>query len=196
MPVLTVTHGFDDAERDRVGALYWEAFGDKLSAAFRHRSTGAVVVAEALRADRMIVARHAGEVVGACGYLHDGHGAADMTWGLLRGHVSRVEAAWASAALATLRRSARARTLVLDGICVDERHRGRGIGSRLLDATVDLARSHDADAVQLSVVDTNPRAAALYRRHGFEAVGPGSLGPLRHLYGFDGYTTMRKGVER
>lgn len=192
---ITIEPGFGEGERPRVGELYWEAFGDKLSAAFRCRSMGARVVTAALRVDRVMVAREAGDVVGACGYRRGGRGATDVSWRRLRRDVPGVETLWALAVLSLLNRRERPGVLVLDGICVGPSHRGRGIGTRLLDAMVEHAREQNAHAVQLSVVDTNPRAAALYRRHGFAPVDQGSLGPLRRLYGFDHYTTMRKQVE-
>ncbi|GAA1980290.1 GNAT family N-acetyltransferase [Isoptericola halotolerans] len=184
--------GFVTSERASVGALYWGAFGEKLAAAFRDVETGARVVTAGLRADRMLVARFAGKVVGVCGYYQDGRGTADLSWRHLRGHLSRTASVRAVGVLSLLSRHGRPGVLVLDGICVNEAHRGHGIGSMLLDAAVELARERGDRAVQLSVIDTNPRAAALYRRRGFTTVDRGSLGPLQHLYGFEHYTTMRK----
>lgn len=192
---VNIERGFDEHERVRVGELYWEAFGDKLSAAFRHAATGRDVVTAALRPDRVMVARDGAGPVGLCGFHEAGRGAAHATWAILRDHVGRLEALWALAALSILGRSEREGVLVLDGICVDRAHRGRGIGSALLDAVVEYARHRGLGAVQLSVIDANPRAAELYRRHGFAVVARGSLGPLRHLFGFDGYATMRRRVE-
>ncbi len=48
--------------------------------------------------------------------------------------------------------------------------RGRGIGSALLDATLERARELGWRAMELEVVAGHERAAALYLRHGFVAV--------------------------
>ncbi len=48
--------------------------------------------------------------------------------------------------------------------------RGRGVGTRLLAALVDLAREHEASALSLSVERDND-ARHLYERAGFAAVG-------------------------
>lgn len=194
MDEVAIGSGFTASEAERVGALYWGAFGSKLTAAFRDSGIGARLVTTGLCSARMLVARSAGEVVGVCGYHQDNQGAVDLSWRHLRGHLSRPETVWALGALALLSRHERPGVLVLDGICVGEAHRGCGIGSMLLDAAVGLARERKDRVVQLSVVDTNPRAAALYRRHGFTTVNRGSLGPLRHLYGFKHYATMHKKV--
>ena len=55
-------------------------------------------------------------------------------------------------------------------IGVDPRHRGRGIGTRLLERFVAAARSRGASRLFLEMRDGNP-AESLYRRHGFESVG-------------------------
>jgi RimJ/RimL family protein N-acetyltransferase len=46
-------------------------------------------------------------------------------------------------------------------------YRGRGIGERLLRATIDAARGFGFERLELSVYGRNPRAAALYRKVGF-----------------------------
>jgi ribosomal-protein-alanine N-acetyltransferase len=56
-------------------------------------------------------------------------------------------------------------------IAVRESHRGRGIGSELLDALIQAARERDCAEVFLEVRADNPRAHGLYRRRGFEEIG-------------------------
>ena len=46
-------------------------------------------------------------------------------------------------------------------------YRGRGIGERLIRATIDAARSAGFERIELSVYGRNERAAALYRKVGF-----------------------------
>ncbi|WP_323380228.1 hypothetical protein [Sulfitobacter sp. F26169L] len=44
--------------------------------------------------------------------------------------------------------------------------------------------------VRLDVIDSNPRAQALYRREGFVAGSPQHLGPMRLLFRFNSATPM------
>ena len=46
--------------------------------------------------------------------------------------------------------------------------RGNGIGSRLVQASLDLARKRDCRSVELEVESSHARAAHLYRRAGFQ----------------------------
>ncbi|MGP5259389.1 GNAT family N-acetyltransferase [Brachybacterium paraconglomeratum] len=188
---MSIEEGFVEGEREDVAALYWEAFGRKLRPGFVDEATGRMVVRAALRSDRLLVARQADRVVGVCGFYDAGTGVADLGWARLRESLSVPAALRARLVLSVLSRSDRPDVLVLDGICVDRAARGRGIGTALLSAAADRARKIGASTVQLSVIDSNPRARALYERHGFARVGHGALGPLSLLYGFDGYTTMQ-----
>lgn len=187
---LTIGRGFADDERDGVAALYWEAFGQKLRPGFFDEQTGIAAVRCGLQPEHMLAARRNGTLLGVCGFYGDESGAVDLTWSRLRGTLSIPATLRASIVLAVLSRSARPHTLVLDGICVDRTARGLGIGTALLHAAKRHARSEGNRSLQLSVVDGNPRARALYDRQGFRPVGGGSLGLLSFVYGFDHYTTM------
>lgn len=187
---------FSAAERFRVGALYWSAFGRKLRVAFPDPASGRSFVTENLRPDRTLVARVDGEVAGICGFHENGHGAADLSWHALRKRFGARTATRGLLALAPLHPGERSGILVLDGICVDAEQRGRGIGTALLAAAEAHAAARGDREVQLSVVDTNPRAEALYRRLGYRVVDEGSMGGLGALYGFRHYRTMRKRVAR
>jgi putative acetyltransferase len=57
------------------------------------------------------------------------------------------------------------------GMMVRDSHRGRGVGSSLLEACIDWSRAHDAHKVTLSVWQHNERALRLYRNHGFVIEG-------------------------
>lgn len=59
------------------------------------------------------------------------------------------------------------KTLFIDSIAVDEAHRGRGIGRRLLDECKKLARRRGCCGLELQVNAQNARAMKLYRAYGF-----------------------------
>lgn len=53
------------------------------------------------------------------------------------------------------------------GMGIVEPHRGRGVGSALMDAVVAWAGEHNVDTLVLRVFPHNDRALALYRKFGF-----------------------------
>jgi ribosomal protein S18 acetylase RimI-like enzyme len=79
----------------------------------------------------------------------------------------------------------------MDGIAVDAAARGQGLGTALLTALKTRAAALGKATIRLDVIDTNPRARALYEREGFVAGQTEHLGPLRALFGFSAATTMR-----
>ncbi|MGR4011012.1 GNAT family N-acetyltransferase [Leucobacter sp. 1207-22] len=194
MAATVIDLGFTDAERERIGELYWQAFSRKFRHAFTDADQGLRVMQQLMRADRVLVARIGGEVVGMCGFQLAGAGAIDFTWAALRRVLGRWQAIRALVVCGVLARGEQAQTLVLDGICVAADWRGRQIGTSLLQAANALAAERHMRAVRLTVIDANPRAAALYRREGYRAVSGGSLHGLASVYGFDGYTVMEQEV--
>ncbi|MGV9943489.1 GNAT family N-acetyltransferase [Streptomyces sp. NPDC003401] len=191
---VTCLRGVPEGAERQVAALYWEAFGRKLGPALGPPDTGRAFIARHLHHDRCVAAVVGGEVVGAAGYQLGGRAltggtAADVlsAYGLLRG-LPRL------AVLALFERGPAEGELVMDGIAVDARHRGGGIGGLLLGEIAAVAAENGCRRVRLDVVDTNPRARALYERHGFVARRTERTPWLRRLMGFGAVTTMHRPV--
>ena len=58
--------------------------------------------------------------------------------------------------------------LYIDSICVDEKCRGRGIGTRMLEYAKDLAEKSACTELSLSVCHSNASAIKIYEDFGFE----------------------------
>lgn len=94
--------------------------------------------------------------------------------------------------LSLLDRSVEENILLMDGIAVSSLARGKGAGTLLLDAIIAHGRAKGFTRVRLDVVNTNPRARALYVRNGFVAVEDEHFPLMRLLFGFDHATRMEK----
>ncbi|MGY0232020.1 GNAT family N-acetyltransferase [Longispora urticae] len=180
--------------RHRAAELYWEAFGRKLGPALGPPDRGTAFLAAHLHADRAVAVMAGETLVAVAGYQHGGRallggGALDVlrAYGPVRG-LPRL------ALLAVLERHPAPGELVMDGICVDPALRGRGIGGLLLDEIGAVARDLGCARIRLDVIDANPRARALYERHGFVAAHTEHTPYLRRLLGFGAVTTMRRKV--
>jgi ribosomal protein S18 acetylase RimI-like enzyme len=64
------------------------------------------------------------------------------------------------------------------GMGVLKEHRGKGIGQRLLEVTIEGARAMGLEKIELSVYSSNLPAIALYRKAGFEEEGLKKRGRL------------------
>lgn len=62
------------------------------------------------------------------------------------------------------------------GMGVVASHRGRGIGTRLIGATIAATWQSDFQRIELEVYASNPKARALYERHGFTLEGTKRFG--------------------
>ena len=188
---FTITKGFEVDERGRVAALYWEAFARKLHYVLGPKPKALEFIAEQLNPDFALVARNAdGHVLGVAGFKTSdgaliGGDMADLarTYGWL-------SPLWRGPLLSLVERDLAEGVLLMDGICVSPEARGKGLGTALLSAIKSEAASQGLSSVRLDVIDSNPRAKALYIREGFEAIGQQNLLLLRHLFGFRSSTKM------
>lgn len=84
--------------------------------------------------------------------------------------------------LALLHHACGSDELYVDGIAVATEMRGKGIGSRLLHMLERAAREKGIKTISLEVVDSNPRAQALYERLGFVAIRQRTVWPYNILF--------------
>lgn len=191
MPALTISAGFSDAERPLAARLYWQAFKGKLGPVMQPTARALAFFETILDPRFALVARDdKGVLLGLAGFK-TAEGA--LTGGSL-GDLCRaygwIGGTWRGLVLSVLERDLAADTLLMDGIFVSEAARGQGVGTALLSAIKDEARARGLSCVRLDVIDTNPRARALYEREGFVACGTEDTGPFRYIFGFKTSTKM------
>ena len=81
--------------------------------------------------------------------------------------------------------------LHLEVMAVAEKQRGKGIGTKLLQSTIDFARLRKIPQIKLEVVNTNPEARKLYERIGFKKVKDSKIPYPFHIFtGFSLITDM------
>lgn len=193
MSAIRITKGFADAERPLVARLYWQAFGPKLGRVLGPASRATAFFETILNPGFALAARDAdGRLLGVAGFKTAEGG---LTGGGLRDLARAygwLGALWRAALLSVLERPLQPGVFQMDGIFVDAAARGQGVGTRLLDAICAEAAARGMAEVQLDVIDTNPRARALYERHGFTAIGTEETGPFARVFGFTSATRMRR----
>lgn len=192
---IVITRGFDRHERARAAALYWEAFGPKLMTCLGPTDRAIPFMCRILNPEFALSARNqAGDLVGLAGFKTSEGALADGNLDDLRHSYGWIGGVWRAALLSMLERDLEPGTLLMDGICVSAEARGLGIGSALLDGIKAEAAERGLGRVRLDVIDTNPRARALYERHGFTEVRRETIGVLRHVFGFRQSATLQCAV--
>lgn len=192
MSDFRITKGFTEAERSTVAALYWEAFGAKLSLGLGPDARALAFLERVSDPDYALCARNAqGALLGVAGFKTKEGALIGGELGDLYHVYGAFGTLWRAALLSLLERNLEPRSLLMDGIFVTQQARGLGIGTALLQAIKDEAAAQGCTEVRLDVIDTNPRARGLYEREGFIAGKVQSLGPLKRLFGFSSATEMR-----
>ena len=84
--------------------------------------------------------------------------------------------------------------IYIDGLAVSAAERGRGIGTQLLSEADVIARELALPWIRLDVLDTNPRAQALYERLGFKVTKVQSFRYKQRWTGFGALISMERRV--
>lgn len=194
MSDVRIQRGLPATHRRTAALLYDEAFGAKLSAAITDAAVRIDLIDDSLDPDYAFVALERNQLLGLAG-IHTEEGSLTAATDRLGfRHMTRrlglprtIRAAFI---LSMFERTARPGELLLDGIAVARRARGRGIGSMLLQTIASFAVREGYETVRLDVVNTNTRARALYERKGFAATETRRYPAIRNLLGFESSTTM------
>ena len=180
--------------RDAAAVLYWEAFGGKLGRVLGPHPRALSFITQAIDPSHVICAIEGDRLLGVAGFkTHRGAFVAGSLTQMAH-HYGWSGALCRGALLGLLARDTENTCFVTDGLAVAATARGRGIGTALIDALSAEARARDYPALRLDVVDTNPRALALYTRLGFTATKTTGIGPLHRVFGFRHTVTLTRPV--
>ncbi len=188
---FSVVDGFQPSQRDKAIELYWQAFKGKLHPVMKPEETALKFLRQIADPSHAISAVLSdGTLIGVAGFKTK---KGSFIGGDLKEMCSAygtVGGLWRSLILSTLDRPVQPGILLMDGIFVSAQARGHGVGSALLSAILEKAKVLGCSKVRLDVIDTNPRARALYERSGFTPAFTDDMGPLRHIFGFRKATAM------
>lgn len=192
---MKITVGIPHKDREEAATLYWEAFGDKLGFTLGPKYLALMFVRSVLRPDHGICAHDDdGKLLGIAGFKTSRGALVDGDFSDLRKTYGWISAAIRASLLALLERDFENERFLMDGLFVAPEARGLGVGTALLDAIFDEAKRRGYAQVRLDVVDSNPRAKALYLHVGFKEVDTVKMGPLKYVFGFNAATTMVRDV--
>ena len=192
---MKITVGIPEASRGEAAALYWEAFGAKLGFTMGPKYRALIYINRVMRSDHGICAHDAqGRLIGVAGFKTAQGALVGGTFTDIRKVYGWVGAAIRVSLMGALERDTENERFLMDGIFVTAAAQGQGVGTALLDAVCAEAANRGFAEVRLDVINTNPRARALYERRGFVAGEVQQLGPLKHIFNFESATMMIRQV--
>lgn len=191
-PDWIIQRGFPESVRDQAAHLYFDAFAGKLGGLLGWDGRGVAFFRRILDPDFALSAlsKDGDRLLGIAGFKTAEGSMTAGGLGDLTATYGWFGMAWRAPFLALLERDRVDDQLLMDGIAVAPKARGLGIGTALLKAVVREANRRKLSTVRLDVIDTNPKARALYERFGFVVKSTEELGFLRHIFGFSSSSTM------
>lgn len=190
---MKLQHPIPQYAVSQAAVLYWQAFAAKLNATMGPAHKGEAFVNRVFDTSHGISA-HApdGELLGVVGFKTSKGALVGGAFSDLRAIYGFWGAVWRGLLLHALERDIENERFLMDGVFVAAPARGKGVGTALIDAICVEAAKRGYKEVRLDVIDSNPRAKALYVRHGFAPTKTDHIGPLRFVFGFSSATTMVK----
>ena len=188
---IQIQFGVPKNQRSKIAKIYYEAFQDKLSRIFSNKQKVETLISTSLRDERILVAYKDGVVVGFAGLQYQGKKFMDPSltqavriYGL---ETIRVLLFFAFSIFT----KPKPNQLYLEILAVSKDQQNKGIGTKLIQSTINHARSKKIPQIKLEVVNTNPKAKKLYQRIGFGKVKDHKIPyPFSALIGFNIITEM------
>jgi len=187
---MIVQQGIPEDQIDVAVELYWQAFGAKLGKVMRPEVKAKRFIKRVMDADHALSAIDGqGQLLGVAGFkTHKGALVGGGMFDLWQ--VYGIGSLWRAVLISFLERDVENERFLMDGIFVSPSARGQGVGTALLRALYDLGKTRGYKEIRLDVIDSNPRAKALYEREGFVAKDVHKLGLLEPIFSFKSATTM------
>ena len=177
---------------DQAAELYLAALAGKLVPVFGKGERARQALACGFNRQMCLAAIDGERLVGVLGIQTPWAGFMDVKWEALRSWYGFIGTLWRMALLSFLHHEPLEGEAYIDGLAVASEFRGRGIGTRLIDALERWAADRGMETLCLEVVDINSRAEKLYRTLGFETVRNQTVWPLGSLFGFSASKVMVK----
>lgn len=180
-----------DTDRRAAADLYWRGFHGSLGRILAPEPLAVAFLEQAIRPEfGLAVTERGGPILGVAGFKAPEGGFIQAGFPEIRNVYGTMGTLWRGPLLELYDRAPVPDQMLVDGICVAEHARGRGIGTLLTNGILSEARNRHLPKVQLEVARDNLRARALYERLGFVATNCSRGGFLGPLTGFGASISM------
>ena len=192
---IEIVRELTPAQRRQAARICFDAFAAKFRVFMLFEDDpqkGAAALCDCLNFEACFFALQGGKAVGLIGLDHGKTRFKHFSMRNLKRHYGLFGACWRVIFDKLYIHRIRPDELHIDSIAVSSDARGKGVGSLLIDAAFSHGCALGLKKATLEVVDTNPRAQALYERIGFAVTKTKRYGFLTRSAGFEAAAHMAK----
>ncbi len=161
--------------------LYFNSLKEKLEPILGSDERAKKLLAKSVTADQCIAAVHEGKIIGILGVQTKDGGFVNPSLKTMTSIYGKIGGVIRLAGLALLYHRTKTGEVYVDGVAVHPAMRGKGIGTKLLEVLESKALERQMKVITLDVIDTNPKAKALYKRLGFIEIKKEDIRPLNRF---------------
>ena len=161
--------------------LYFNSLKEKLEPILGSDERAKKLLAKSVAADQCIAAVHEGKIIGILGVQTKDGGFVNPSLKTMTSIYGKIGGVIRLAGLALLYHHTKTGEVYVDGVAVHPAMRGKGIGTKLLEVLESKALEKQMKVITLDVIDTNPKAKALYKRLGFIEIKKEDIRPLNRF---------------
>lgn len=161
--------------------LYFNSLKEKLEPILGSDERAKKLLAKSVAADQCIAAVHEGKIIGILGVQTKDGGFVNPSLKTMTSIYGKIGGVIRLAGLALLYHRTKTGEVYVDGVAVHPAMRGKGIGTKLLEVLESKALERQMKVITLDVIDTNPKAKALYKRLGFIEIKKEDIRPLNRF---------------
>jgi len=181
--MVSIQRGLSPELKSSAADLFLTALGEKLVPILGQAKATALVESSIVSTSCLAAVKD-GKLLGVLAIQTNKQSFLDPGWENFKAHYGIVGGIIRAAGLTLLQHRPKPKELYVEGIAVADFARGKGVGTRLFDELMILARSQGFERVTLQVVDTNPRALKLYERLGFTIEKRSKVWPVNRMIGW------------
>ncbi len=170
--------------RAQAAQLYLDSLKEKLLPVLGPEKKARQVVSESIFPDQCLAALYRENLVGIMGIQTKGAGFMSPDLKTMIKYYGISSGTLRLGGLSLLNHGAGENEVYVEGVAVAQEMRGKGIGSAMFHVLEKQALGMGIQTLSLEVVDTNPKARALYEKLGFVHKKTQAIWPLNHFVGF------------
>jgi GNAT superfamily N-acetyltransferase len=198
-PDYTIQKGIKPEHRDDAARLYAEAFKNKFEKLLGTPDEVTEILKDSINASYAFTAVSiTNELFGLVGFYHKNSSLMDIKLKKLIRKYGFFSGLYKKLVIFILffKKRDNNKQLLMDGIVTKKEHRGKGIGTGLMDKLDEFALENKMTSIKLDVVYGNDDAKRMYENRDFKSTGDvRNPGFIKRLIGVEGLTTMVKTLD-